>query len=82
MLCTVIVKLTALKSYVRPSLPLAGKNQNLHITVLPFFRTFAEIRNFCSPWKSPHMVFQLHEKNPEIIFFPKKKFSVEKNWYV
>ena len=30
--------------------------------VLPFFRIFAAIRNFRSPWKSPHMVFQLHEK--------------------
>ena len=37
-------------------------------TVLPFFRIFAEIRNFRSPWKSPHMVFQLNEKNPQILF--------------
>ena len=41
----------------------------MYITVLPFFRIFGDIRNFCSPWKSPHMVFQLHEKNPQIIFF-------------
>ena len=48
-------------------------------SVLPFFRIFAEIRNFCSPWKSPHMVFQLPEKSPQIIFFFLKKFfSVEK----
>ena len=31
-------------------------------SVLPIIRIFAEIRNFRSPWKSPHIVFQLHEK--------------------
>ena len=46
--------------------------------MLSFFRIFAEIRNFCSPWKSPHMVFQLHKKNPQIIFFSLKILFHEK----
>ena len=30
--------------------------------------------HFCSPWKSPYMVFQLQEKNPQAIFFSLKIF--------
>ena len=33
------------------------KDLRIQYAVLPFFRIFAEIRNFRSPWKSRHMVF-------------------------
>ena len=33
-----------------------------YIPVLPIFRIFAEIRNFCYPWKFLYLVFQLQEK--------------------
>ena len=36
----------------------------LDLAVLPIFRIFAEIRNFCSPWKFLYLVLQLQEKNP------------------
>ena len=47
--------------------------------MLPIFRIFAEIRNFCSPWKFLYLVFQLEEKNPQKkFFFVKNFFSVKK----
>ena len=38
-------------------------------SVLPIFRIFAEIRNFCSPWKFLYLVFQLQEKKSSKKFF-------------
>ena len=47
--------------------------------MLPIFRIFAEIRNFCSPWKFLYLVFQLQEKkSSKNFFFRKKFFSVKK----
>ena len=42
--------------------------------MLPIFRIFAEIRNFCSPWKFLYLVFQLEKKSSKKICFRLKKF--------
>ena len=60
-------------------LPFCSKKQLSPLPVLPIFRIFAEIRNFCTPWKFLYLVFQLQEKkSSKKFFFRKKNFFREK----